>query len=432
MPKQYLGLIILTIIIGGFITRAKIPKIPAWSIMSFSASLSIIFKLIPINDINNIVDWNVILFLIGMFSLVSIAEASGILDSISAIISSYAKGKVQLLYLFSLFFGVLAAFMVNDAVAVVGTSLSGILAKIADLPLEPVAILLAFSITIGSTMTPLGNPQNMLIATQTGIKAPLITFLAYLAIPTIINIFLTTYIITKVYKIKNTAKKEFYLGVPQELIKNKRDAYISITAIIITVLLILVNDILELEKLPHINEIGIIPFTVAAFTYIFVSDARNIISKVNWGTIIFFITMFIATQGIWNSGILYLPLHAILPTEIHGPSNIFRITFASLIFSQLISNVPFTNVFIIYLQQLGYSAANSITWTTLAMSTTIAGNLTILGAASNVIILEILETKFGSTISYSKFMKIGIPITILNTLVYLAFIILYSFMGKVF
>ncbi|MGC9134471.1 SLC13 family permease [Caldisphaera sp.] len=124
--------------------------------MSFAASLAILTGLIPINSVSNVIDWDVILFLIGMFSIVSIAESSGLLDYMAAKLVMYSKSRLSILYLLSLFFGILASIMVNDAVAVVGTSLSVIIAKSLDLSFEPVAILLAFSITIGSTMTPLG------------------------------------------------------------------------------------------------------------------------------------------------------------------------------------------------------------------------------------------------------------------------------------
>ena len=421
--SEYLGLLLLLIIIGGFVFRAKYPKIPSWSIMSFAASLAILTGLIPINSVSNVIDWDVILFLIGMFSIVSIAESSGLLDYMAAKLVMYSKSRLSILYLLSLFFGILASIMVNDAVAVVGTSLSVIIAKSLDLSFEPVAILLAFSITIGSTMTPLGNPQNMLIATQTNINAPLIMFLKYLAIPTIINLVITTYFIIRYYKIKNL-KKEFFIGVPQEFIKNKKDAYISLGAVILVIVFLLINDFLELYRLPHITSIGIIPFTISAFTYIFISEPRQILSKVNWGTVVFFITMFIATQGIWNSGVLYGLLHILLPHIAKGTDNILRISAASLIISQLISNVPFTNLFIIYMHNLGYTQASTISWITLAMATTIAGNLTIFGAASNIIILDMLETKHGVTITYKNFMKIGLPVTLINFAIYVAYIII--------
>ncbi len=47
---------------------------------------------------------------------------------------------------------------------------------------------LAFAVTIGSVMSPIGNPQNLLIASQGGLSNPFISFLSWLALPTIINL----------------------------------------------------------------------------------------------------------------------------------------------------------------------------------------------------------------------------------------------------
>ncbi len=96
---------------------------------------------------------------------------------------------------------------------------------------------------------------------------------------------------------------------------------------------------------------------------------------------------------------------------------------ASLIYSQLLSNVPFTDLFIPYMHGLGFTASDPVAWVTLAMATTIAGNLTILGAASNVIILESIESRYTVTVSYWRFMRAGAIVTLVNVAVYLAYII---------
>jgi Na+/H+ antiporter NhaD/arsenite permease-like protein len=61
-------------------------------------------------------------------------------------------------------------------------------------------IALAFGISVGSTMTPIGNPQNLLIAIQSGISLPFTTFIIHLTIPTLINLFLTYFILRMYFK----------------------------------------------------------------------------------------------------------------------------------------------------------------------------------------------------------------------------------------
>ncbi|MCX8191397.1 MAG: hypothetical protein N3F06_01145, partial [Nitrososphaerales archaeon] len=104
-------------------------------------------------------------------------------------------------------------------------------------------------------------------------------------------------------------------------------------------------------------------------------------------------------------------------------ASIFGISFSSILLSQLISNVPFAKLFITYMEDLGYGVKDVDAWLTLAVASTIAGNLTILGAASNIIILEYLESKMETTIRFVEFLKYGVFITIVNMIVYLPFLI---------
>jgi Na+/H+ antiporter NhaD/arsenite permease-like protein len=144
-----------------------------------------------------------------------------------------------------------------------------------------------------------------------------------------------------------------------------------------------------------------------------------VLSGVDWGTIVFFITMFVTMEGVWRSGVLQPLLNIILPAKSCGFISILRITIASILLSQLLSNVPFTKLFIEYMKSLGYTGNDKSEWIALAMSSTIAGNLTILGAASNVIILEVLESRMGTTITFTEFLKIGAIVTLANTTIYL-------------
>lgn len=85
------------------------------------------------------------------------------------------------------------------------------------------------------------------------------------------------------------------------------------------------------------------------------------------------------------------------------------------ILSQLISNVPLVAL---YLPLLIHAGAGTKEMIALVAGSTIAGNLLILGAASNIIIIQKAEKRSGEIISFLEFAKIGIPLTIINTLIY--------------
>lgn len=112
---------------------------------------------------------DIILFLFGMFSIVSALEKSGVLGVVAIKMVSGTKGNPNyLLLVFVVGLGILSAFLVNDTIAILGVPLAIYVMRSAK-PI-PIVLLfgLAFGISIGSVMTPIGNPQNLLIAIQGG------------------------------------------------------------------------------------------------------------------------------------------------------------------------------------------------------------------------------------------------------------------------
>ncbi|MGQ9781321.1 MAG: SLC13 family permease [Nitrososphaeria archaeon] len=81
-----------------------------------------------------------------------------------------------------------------------GTPIMLSLAKKMKISSKPLLLTLAFSVTIGSTMTPMGNPQNLLIALVSGVPASVITFVLYLILPTLVNLSLTYLILKRIYR----------------------------------------------------------------------------------------------------------------------------------------------------------------------------------------------------------------------------------------
>ncbi len=107
-------------------------------------------------------------------------------------------------------------------------------------------------------MTPIGNPQSVLIAIQSGMNAPFIQFVKYLAILTLINLFLAAYIVKRIYGIRSAGIEPS--AVPREEIIDRRDAVLATAGLAIVIASLVINDAHELVGLPHIGERGFIPF----------------------------------------------------------------------------------------------------------------------------------------------------------------------------
>jgi Na+/H+ antiporter NhaD/arsenite permease-like protein len=125
--------------------------------------------------------------------------------------------------------------------------------------------------------------------------------------------------------------------------------------------------------------------------------------------------MFVLMESVWESG-FFQSLISGLGLNITSPAPIL---FISMLLSQLISNVPLVALYLPVLMKAGASTTSLMA---LAAGSTIAGNLFILGAASNVIIIQNAEKKFRETLTFLDFAKIGIILTTINVLVYWLFL----------
>jgi Na+/H+ antiporter NhaD/arsenite permease-like protein len=103
-------------------------------------------------------------------------------------------------------------------------------------------------------------------------------------------------------------------------------------------------------------------------------------------------------------------------------TSVIAILFVGTLLSQLVSNVPLVAL---YLPMLTNAGATTKELMALAAGSTIAGNLFILGAASNVIIIQNAERKFGETITFLDFAKIGVILTVINLFVYWLFLTVF-------
>jgi di/tricarboxylate transporter len=145
------GLGVLAFLIAGMVLRSKRPKTPLWSLMAFMAFVVVMAGLVPLETIAKAIDMDVVLFLIGMFSIVAVAESSGLLDWMAHFVVSRFKHTHSVLVFLSLTMGFLSAIAVNDTVALMGPPIVYSLARSMDIDPRPAFLLLAFSITIGST-----------------------------------------------------------------------------------------------------------------------------------------------------------------------------------------------------------------------------------------------------------------------------------------
>ncbi|MEN3047562.1 MAG: SLC13 family permease [Candidatus Caldarchaeales archaeon] len=416
------GALVLGILLGGTALRSRFPRVPLWSVMMLCTAVTLVTDLVPVDEAMALVDLDVITLLIGMFALVGMAERSGLLDFLAYYFLSRLGTTRSIVVGSALLFGLMSAFFVYDTVALMGPPIAVTIGRVLGGNYEFAFLLLCFSITIGSTMTPIGNPQNVLIAIQSGMRAPFVEFMIHLAVPTLLSLVIAALLMARLYRLPNVGSQ--VVVSPWEAIRSRREFALALVGGGVTVAVLVVNDVNAALGLPHVAARGLIPFTAAAALIAFTEGPREVLARVDFGTILFFIGMFITVEGIWRSGVLQPVFSALLLDNPSTPLGLASLAVLSLVMSQLVSNVPYTKLAIHQLRELGVTGAETDVWVTLAAAATLAGNLTILGAASNVIVLEVLESRYGTTISYGRFAKVGGLVTAVTVPLFLLYLVL--------
>ena len=306
--------LIIFILVYGLIIFRNIRgiNIPIWASMAFGAVAVLIFQIISINDAFLAINFDVIFFLLGMFVLVSGLESSGMLNYIVSKILSFAKTPNQILFIILFVMGILSAFLINDTIALVATPIVIGLAKPMNIRPAPLLITLAFGIIIGSMMTPMGNPQNLLISLHSGMEFPLFVFLRYLFLPTIACLICTYFIIKKFYskEFSNATVSQTVSGVILDSSLAKKSSILLIITVtgFFAIGLVKLFGISTGLNFSHVAILGGIALLLSS------SKKRQIVKGINWQILVFFVAMFVFMQGVWNGGIIEL-LQTLLPFE---------------------------------------------------------------------------------------------------------------------
>ena len=389
-------------------------RLQIWHIMTAGALMVLVMGEITSAEALKAVDMDVMVFLFAMFVVGHGLEESGYLSHLSY---QYFKRARSLSVLLMMVIGGSAcasALLMNDTLAVVGTPVMLLLARKHEMPAKPLLIALMFSVTIGSVMSPIGNPQNLLIAINGNVQSPFVTFLAWLFIPTILNLVFLYWFLKRRYR---GDLHEEGLKHSQEPIRDHEMAVLSKLSLQFLVLLVFVKIVMGIMGIDA--ELRLTHIAVAAALPLLVGSSRRfwLIKNIDWATLAFFVSMFVLMESVWNSGFfqsLLSPMNDSL-TSYHA------ILGVSVLLSQFISNVPLVALYHPMLTASGVLVPGLMA---LAAGSTIAGNLTILGAASNVIVIQAAERRNKVTISFMEFLSVGFPVTMVNILIYWGYLAL--------
>jgi Na+/H+ antiporter NhaD/arsenite permease-like protein len=410
MDYTYIPVIVLTVVflliavrqVGRFTLKI-------WQIMLCGALAVLVLGQITPADAVRAINIDVMVFLFGMFVVGEALVRSGYLEFIAYRLFRHAITVDHLVITLILFTGVLSAFLMNDTLAIIGTPLVLALATRFRISPKLLLISLAVAITTGSVMSPIGNPQNLLVALNSGMQAPFVTFAWHLALPSALNLIIAFAVLKIFYKKEFSSRQLLHEPPGSDNIQSMRICQCSL-GIIVT--LVAANVVLSLAGRGFVIALPLIALCAAAPVLIFSGDRLKVVSGMDWYTLVFFAAMFVLMASVWQTGFFQSFVGE------GSLSSVPLILASSVVISQFVSNVPFVALFQPMIMQAGGTTAQLLA---LAAGSTIAGNLTILGAASNVIIIQNAE-KQNETLTFWEFARVGIPLTLIQIAVYWVFL----------
>lgn len=381
-------------------------RLAIWQIMLLGAAACVLTGSIHPSAALAAIDLDVMIFLLCMFAVGEAMVESGYLNHLAYGLFRRARSVDSLVLFVLLTMGFFSAFLMNDTIAIIGTPLVLFFAARHNVSHKLMLLALCFATTIGSAASPIGNPQNLLIALGAGIDGPFVTFFSWLAVPTIVNMLLAYVVLRLIYR------KEFHstpIITRPEPVADERMASLCRLSLMLLFSLVALKALSVSLGLPDIR-LTWIAAAAAAPVFGLSADRGRILRKLDWHTLVFFASMFVLMEAVWDSNVIqrYVPGSS-------GASSTAAVLASGVLVSQLLSNVPFVAL---YLPLLLHTGASTEAFMALAAGSTIAGNFFILGAASNVIVIQNAEKRAGKTLGFLEFARAGVPLTILNTLVY--------------
>ena len=345
------------------------------------------------------INLDVILLLIGMMVLVSGLEVCGFFDLVSSRIAARAKSQLSFLTWLMIATATLSALVLNDAIALLVTPV--VIRSARSLKVNPVPYLVAVAIAanVGSVATEVGNPQNAFIAIRSGI--PFLTFTAYLLPVTIVCLAIAIAGVRLAFRRDLAAPIAGAVAGPIVPLQ-RRGLTLTFGVAVVVAAAFLASP--HPDWLPLIALIG---GSVVLFFLPFVSTvtARSLIAKVDWGIILFFVGLFLLLAGVRASG-LSAAIQGAFTSALGGQAGgLAWLVGLSSLLSNLISNVPA----VLLLAEVVPQGSTQL-WLALAASSTLAGNATILGAACNVIVVQVASRE-GVSVTVKDFVKAGLPVT---------------------
>ena len=414
------GLILLVAYV--FIALEKIPKV---TIALIGAGLTILLGLVSqskmigdnlnVHYFANFIDFNVIFLLVSMMILVLIATKSGVFTWLANELLKLTKGSpIKILFALGLFTAIVSAFLDNVTTVILVMPITFAIAKQLEINPVPILITEVIASNIGGTSTLIGDPPNIIIGSAAGFS--FMDFIVELMPVVAIILLVVLAFLAVVFKKDLVATEENMKKISQidnsKTITDKKHMIRSMSVLSLVILGFMLHDITHIDTY--------VVAMIGASILLLFEKPTEILEKVEWNTIFFFVGLFIIIGGLEASGGIKLMAEWLLKvTNGSQEATSMMLLWGSGIISGIIDNIPYTATMSPMLVEIQKTMGTDYTyplWWALSLGACLGGNMTIIGAAANVIVSE-NAAKDGHPIGFIQFMKYGVPVVAISLII---------------
>lgn len=355
------------------------------------------------------VDYDTLVLLLGMMLISAYLFLAGFFDWAADWILRKAKTPQSLLLYLICTSGILSALLVNDTVCLMLTPLVVAVMVRGKLPLAPYLLALAMSANIGSVATLVGNPQNMIIGHLSGI--PFLRF-SFSLLPVALTGLAIQYVVLSFGFRRLLANVVIHRPESEPRKLDRR-------------LLIMTLVVLGLVFAGFVAGLNLAWTALGGGALVMVlarRDTHEVLKLVDWHLLVFFAALFVVVEGLNGTGLpdqIYGKVRGVFGASETGQA--WNFAWFAALGSNIFSNVPFA---LVAGKWIGNFANPELMWKVMALATTLAGNLTILGSVANIIVVE--SARGHAEVGFWDYAKFGIPVTIFTTLAGMGILLLLN------
>jgi Na+/H+ antiporter NhaD/arsenite permease-like protein len=384
------------IFIGSYLVFAlgKFPwmKIDRPGAAIIGAVLMVAFRIVGAPEALASIDFGTIVLLFSMMLIAANLRLAGFFDGLTEwTITRLHPHHLLPTVIFAS--GLLSAFLVNDIVCLVLTPLVVHMTRRLGLAPMPYVVAVATASNIGSTASITGNPQNMLIGSLSNISY--VDFVAHLGPVALAGLFVNWAVLYALHVRRSPDRVEV-----AEVLSAPEFQHDRVRKKPVVVLMIVLAGFLSGVPSALMAAVGAALLLITRTV-----EPRTIYDEVDWGLLVFFVGLFVIVGGAERAGLVGTLLDPIARWNLH---RLPVFVTATALLSNIVSNVPA----VMLLRTFVPSFPDPHTgWLALAMSSTLAGNLTITGSVANIIVVERALAN-GVRVGFRDYFRVGLPVTL--------------------